>query len=868
MSGSDSTAAGGPPVTPPARASIAVIGAGIVGNCLVAHLADLGWRDLVLIDKGPLPNPGGSTGHASNFIFPTDHNREIAMLTLESQRQYAALGVNTTCGGIEVARTEARMEELRRRMTSARVWGIEAELLSPAGVVEKAPFVKGDVIRGGFHTPSVSVVDSVRAGTIMRERAQAKGALTVLADTEVTALEVTRPPFGRPRIRAVATARGTIAVEQVVIACGVWSPRLAAMAGATIPLTPAVHQMADLGPIDLLHRTGNEIAYPIVRDMDAFMYERQSHDAMEVGSYAHRPILVHPDDIPSLAEAERSPTELPFTAGDFAPQLEQAREIMGGLLAGSEMRYSVNGLLSLTPDTHQVLGETAEVEKLWSAAAVWVKEGPGTARLIAEWITHGYPRLCDPHASDVTRFYPHERTVGHIRQRCREHFNKTYGIVHPREQWASGRGLSRAPFHDRTAALGAEFFEARGWERPQWYASNADLVERHGVADRPHEWDRRWWSPIIDAEHLHLREKVGVVDLSAFQIFDVSGPGVVPCLERLTVNRCDRPVGRCIYTPLLTPDGGVRADLTIQRLADDRFRIVTGVFDGARDEVWFRRHLPADGSVQLENLSSGLCTLGVWGPDAGALLSTITDTPLSQAAFPYGTLQGNHRRRARDDAAHLVRGRERLGDLRADAAGDASLGRDSRGRPRLRRPAGGPGGLRHHGPAGEGLRAHGRGSRLGALAGRGRPRAGRREGRGLHREGGLPAGARRGTGGEAVHVHHGQPHRRVGDGPIPHRGQRADPDPRRRPHRRRPRPRVARHLGRNGAVGRPVPPARLPAGRARGARHPAAGAVHERGLPGDGGRGSRPVRSREHSDEGMRARPGGAPVAVRGLVQG
>ena len=637
MNASSSNAPGAP--EPPARASIAVIGAGIVGNCLVGHLAELGWRDLLLIDKGPLPNPGGSTGHASNFIFPTDHNREIAMLTLDSQRQYEALGVNTTCGGIEVARTEARMEELRRRMTSARVWGIEADLLSPAEVVERAPFVNGDVIRGGFYMPGVSVVDSVRAGTIMRERAQAKGALTVLADTEVVGLEVTRPPFGRPRIRAVATDRGTIAVEQVVIACGVWSPRLAAMAGATIPLTPAVHQMADLGPIDLLHRTGNEIAYPIVRDMDTFMYERQSHDAMEVGSYAHRPILVHPDDIPSLAAAERSPTELPFTAGDFAPQLERAREIMGELLAGSEMRYAVNGLLSLTPDTHQVLGETAEVEKLWSAAAVWVKEGPGTARLVAEWITHGYPRLCDPHGSDVTRFYPHERTVGHIRQRCREHFNKTYGIVHPREQWASGRGMSRAPFHDRTAALGAEFFEARGWERPQWYASNADLVERYGVADRPHEWDRRWWSPIVDAEHLHLRDKVGVVDLSAFQIFDVSGPGVVPYLERLTVNRCDRPVGRCIYTPLLTPDGGIRADLTIQRLAADRFRIVTGVLDGARDEVWFRRHLPADGSVQFESRSSALCTLGVWGPDAPALLSTITDTLLSQAAFPYGTLQ-------------------------------------------------------------------------------------------------------------------------------------------------------------------------------------------------------------------------------------
>ena len=207
--GSTTSSPRGAPPAPPARATIAVIGAGIVGNCLVGHLADLGWEHLVLIDKGPLPNPGGSTGHASNFIFPTDHNREIAMLTLESQRQYAALGVNTTCGGIEVARTGARMEELRRRMTSARVWGIEAELLSPDEVVAKAPFVNRDVIRGGFYTPSVSVVDSVRAGTIMRERAQAKGVLTVMADTEVVGLE-----FGRPRIRAVVTARGVIAVEQ------------------------------------------------------------------------------------------------------------------------------------------------------------------------------------------------------------------------------------------------------------------------------------------------------------------------------------------------------------------------------------------------------------------------------------------------------------------------------------------------------------------------------------------------------------------------------------------------------------------------------------------------------------------------------
>ncbi len=623
----------------PTRAKVAVIGAGIVGNCLVEHLARLGWDDLVLIDKGPLPDPGGSTGHASNFIFPTDHGREIALITLESQRQYQALGVNTTCGGIEVARTGERMEELRRRMTSARVWGIESELLTPAEVVARVPFVNPQVIQGGFYTPSVSVVDSVRAGTIMRERALARGVLTVLDETEATGLEVEPAAFGRPRIRAVATTRGTIEVDHAVIACGVWSPRIAAMAGATIPLTPAVHQMADFGPIELLLATGSEIGYPIVRDMDSFMYERQSHGAMEVGSYAHRPILMHPGDIPSSARAERSPTELPFTPGDFAPQLEHAREIMGELLAGARMEYAVNGLLSLTPDTQQLLGETAEVTNLWSAAAVWVREGPGSAQLVAEWMTYGYPRLLDPHGSDVARFQPHERTEHHVRARCREHFPKTYGIVHPREQWESARGVNRSPFHPRTEALGAEYFEARGWERPQWYASNEDLVARYDVPDRPHEWDRRWWSPIINAEHLHMRERVGVVDLGAFQIFDVSGPGVVPYLEMMAVNECDRPVGSSIYTPLLTPDGGFRADLTIQRLAGDRFRVVTGVFDGARDAFLFRKHLPADGSVRFEDRSSAVCTVGVWGPDAPALVSRIADCGLGQAQFPYGTVR-------------------------------------------------------------------------------------------------------------------------------------------------------------------------------------------------------------------------------------
>lgn len=621
----------------PDRASVVIIGAGIVGNCLAGHLAKLGWSDLVLLDKGPLPNPGGSTGHASNFIFPVDHSKEMAFLTLESQRQYEEYGVNTYCGGIEVARTEERMEELRRRMTSATAWGVESELLTPAEIKKLVPFVDEEVILGGFHTPSVSVVDSLEMGTMMRNEAVETAGCGVFANTEVLDIETAAGPNATRQVTAVVTDKGRVECDHVVVACGVWSPKLAAMAGATIPLTPAVHQMADVGPIDALVESNTEIAYPIVRDMDTFCYERQSAGSMEVGSYGHRPILHRVGEIPSNEEAALSPTEMPFTDDDFDPQMEQAIELME-MLGDAEIRYAINGLLSLTPDANPVLGPT-EVDGLWAAAAVWVKEGPAMAQIVAEWMTHGYPVLCDPHSADITRLYPAERTVEHIEARSREHFNKTYGIVHPREQWASQRGTKCAPFHDRTEALGATYFEARVWERPHWYESNADLVERYGVTRRPHEWDARWWSPIIDAEHLHLRQNVGMVDLTAFQMFDVAGPGVVDYFERMCVNRCDVAVGRSIYTPILEPNGGFRSDLTVLRQGEDRFRIVTGAFDGGRDEHWFRANLPTDGSVAFENRSDAVTTIGVWGPKAEAMLQPLTETNLSQAAFGYGGVQ-------------------------------------------------------------------------------------------------------------------------------------------------------------------------------------------------------------------------------------
>src|SRR3954469_7754408 len=395
----------------PDRARVVVIGGGIVGNSLVYHLARLGWRDIVQIEKGTFPSPGGSTGHASNFIFLTDHSKEMTAFTLDSVRQYKELGVFTETGGIEVARTEARMQELNRRMASSKAWGIEpVELISPERVKELVPFIDESVILGGFYTPGVGVVDSLQAGTLMRQAAIDMGALRIAAGIEVTGLDVEQG-----RIRRVRTDQGDIEAEVVVIACGIWSPRIARMAGAWIPLTPAVHQMIDIGPVPIFEHTTSEIAFPIVRDVDTNMYERQHGTGFEIGSYAHRAILMDPDDIPSIAESALSPTMLPFTKEDFDPQLEDALELFPDIVGDEKagVKLAINGLLSLTPDGNPIIGETPEVKGLWAVSAIWIKEAPGIAKTGAEWMTNGEPEI-DPHGSDIARFYDHQKTQKHI----------------------------------------------------------------------------------------------------------------------------------------------------------------------------------------------------------------------------------------------------------------------------------------------------------------------------------------------------------------------------------------------------------------------------------------------------------------------
>ena len=622
----------------PSNAGTVVIGSGIVGSSLVGELAERGRDDILLIDKGPLSDPGGSTGHASNFIFPVEHSKDMTKLTSDSRDIYREFDVFENSGGIEVARTEERMEELKRRVVSAKSFGEEAELLTPEEVEELVPYVNTEIIEGGFYSKGAGTCDPLRAGELYRQQAKDAGALRTAPNTEVTDLHVEDG-----EITAVETDKGTVEADEVVIAAGLWSPKIAEMAGVDIPLSPAVHQLISVGPIDQFDGEG-EINYPVVRDMDAQMYERQHGNDLEVGSYEHRPILWDVEDVPSIEESPLSPTQPPLTEDAFEESMQHALEIVPEVLddPGAGIRHDIDGLLSVTPDGHPLLGPIPEVDGLWSCAAIWIKEAPAIAREVSKWMTKGHPDIDIVAHDHVARFDEYGETKEFVKSRGDEGYRKIYGIVHPREQWQSTRPLRTSGFYHRQQELGAEFFEAGGWERPRWFESNEDLVEEYAEEieglRRPNEWDSRWWSEITLAEHLHLRDNVGMIGDTGFGIFDIVGGDAAENMERICVAEMQSlDPGESVYTPVLAPNAGFVSDLTVARLGKNHYRVITGGAHAGQDKTWFSQHL--EGDSELIGRSSELCTLGVWGPNAEDLMDEITEEEMSAESFDFAEMK-------------------------------------------------------------------------------------------------------------------------------------------------------------------------------------------------------------------------------------
>ncbi len=621
----------------PEAARVVIVGAGITGASVAYHLARHGWDDVVCVEQGPLWETGGSTSHAPGLIFQLNPSRTMTQLARWSTELYGGLELDgQPCfypvGGIEVAATPERWAELDRRYGRALSFGLEAELLDPDGVRRRIPLIDPERIVGGLLVHSDGIGKALRAAEALGRGAIEAGSLRAFGDCEVTGFEVERG-----RVRAVRTSRGTIRAERVVLCAGIWGPRVLRRAGLRLPLFPVAHQYAITAPLPELAGAEGEVSQPILRHQDRSMYFRQVGDAYGIGSYFHEPRLVEPDDIAPSGPG-RHPSERPFTPEDFAPAQREAAELLPAL-RGAELVRAIDGLMSFTPDGFPLIGDVVGARGLCLAEAIWVTHAGGTGRVVAELLAEGEAAL-DLHECDPERFDAHGLSSAYARVRAAQQYREVYDILHPRQPALVARPLRLTPFHAQERELGAEFYESAGWERPQWYAANRELVDDR-LPERT-DWSSRFWSPIAAAEHRACRERVGLFDITPFTKVHVSGPGAAAYLQHLAANDVDRRPGTVVYTAMLSPGGKIMCDLTVTRLAEESFFVVTGGAIGKHDLAWMRRHLPEDGSVHLDDQTSGLCCLGVWGPRARHLVASVSEDDVSNEAFPYMTARELH----------------------------------------------------------------------------------------------------------------------------------------------------------------------------------------------------------------------------------
>ena len=639
----------------PSSARVVIIGqGGIVGACVAHHLIERGWDDIVGIDKTSIPTDIGSTAHASDFCYATAHDHMTCYTTMYSIDFYEKLGHYSRIGGLEVARVDddERWEELKRKVGSGKAFGTNACLIDAKEAKEKFPLLEEDVIRGALWDPDAGLV-TPRSQTvvgILVEKAEATGKLRTFTNTPATGLDIEDG-----RIKGVETKRGYIATSTVVVCAGLWGRLIAAMAGEDLPIMPVDHPLTFFGPYTEFAGTGKDIGYPLLRDQGNSAYFRDTGDPktpeggqIEWGYYEEKdPRLVHPRDLLEKEEARLSPSQRDLDVDQIMEPLERAMEltpILGEL--GFDERRSFNGLLQVTADGGPSIGESPDVRGLWYCESVWVKDGPGTGKVLADWMTDGRTEL-DSHGLDVARYYPFQKTESYIRDRCYETAFKIYNPpVHNREPYTKARGVRRSPFWERENALGGYFMEAAGWERAHGYASNEHLLEKHAdrVPERKAEWDNRHFWRVSNAEHLEMSENVGMVNLSHFAIYDVSGADAQALMEYVCVAKVggNTPIGKGIYTHFLDHAGGVRADLTVVRLAQDHYRVIDGGDSGNRDYVWMRRMAEDRGlEVAIEDRTEDFSCIGLWGPNARATLQAVADDPdgLTNENFPFAAVR-------------------------------------------------------------------------------------------------------------------------------------------------------------------------------------------------------------------------------------
>ncbi len=604
-------------MTRPRSPRTVVIGAGVVGAAVADELTARGWTDVTVLDRGALPLPGGSSSHAPGLVFQTNPSKTMAGFARYTVEKFVGLDVFNQVGGLEIATTPQRAQELKRRHGFATSWGIPSRLVDADECAALHPLLPADRVLAGLHTPTDGLAAAPRAVAAQLARATDRGA-RVLGEHRV--LEVLSE---RGRVTGVRTDRGDVPCELVVSATGFWGPRTCALVDLTIPLLPMAHQYVRTGPVGPLTGATADATSVILRHQDRDLYFREHGDRIGIGSYAHRPMPVDLDDLP----VEGRPGMLPFTPDDFVPSWDDSTALLPGL-AASGIAEGFNGVFSFTADGMPLIGEHPSLRGFWVAEAVWVTHSAGVGRAVAEWLVDGEPGV-DVHECDLNRFEDAQLVPSYVESRSARAFVEVYDILHPLDPPVTARPLRVSPFHSRQVELGAVFGEASGWERPHWYEANAGLAEVGRIPGRG-EWAARFWSPIAGAEALVTRERVAMYDMTPLKRLEVSGPGALELLQRVTSNDVSRKPGAVTYTLLLDAHGGVRSDLTVARLGDQRFQVGA---NGNLDLDRLRREAGPD--VHIADVTGGTCCIGLWGPRARDVLESVTRDDVSHAGFGY-----------------------------------------------------------------------------------------------------------------------------------------------------------------------------------------------------------------------------------------
>ncbi|MDP9807225.1 4-methylaminobutanoate oxidase (formaldehyde-forming) [Rhizobium tibeticum] len=609
----------------PKTAKAVVIGGGIIGCSTAYHLGKLGWTDTVLLERKKLTS--GTTFHAAGLVGQLRTSANITQLLGYSVDLYKRLEVETGLGtgwkmngGLRLACNEERWTEVKRQATTAQSFGLEMQLLTPQEAFDLWPLMTIDDLVGAAFLPTDGQASPSDITQALAKGARMAG-VSIFEDSEVIDLEI-----DKGKIRAVITTQGRIECERVVVCAGQWTRAFAARFGVNVPLVSVEHQYI------ITESFGVPSNLPTLRDPDRLTYYKEEVGGIVMGGYEPNPIPWAKAGIPEGFHY----TLLDSNFEHFEQIMEQALGRVPAL-ENVGVKQLLNGPESFTPDGNFILGEAPELKNFFVGAgfnAFGIASGGGAGMALAEWVANGEPPY-DLWPVDIRRFGRPHFDTDWLRTRTLEAYGKHYTLAFPLEEYSSGRPCRKSPLYDRLKAQGACFGEKLGWERPNWFA---DLFANEEPKDI-YTYGRQNWFDAVGREHKAVREAAVIFDQTSFAKFVLKGRDAEAALSWIASNDVTKPVGSLIYTQMLNDKGGIECDLTCARMADDEYYIVTGTGFATHDFDWIARNIPDGMHAELVDVTSAYSVLSLMGPNARAVLETVTSNDVSNAAFPFGRVK-------------------------------------------------------------------------------------------------------------------------------------------------------------------------------------------------------------------------------------